>query len=452
MLHNLIQKIYLKLNKHNSGQLKNIIFSLLFKGVGVIIGFYIFRIGLLMLGNESMGVWLTISSISSWITFFDFGIGNGIKNKITEAVAVNDFQTTKIIISTGYTISIIISLALSIIFIITSYMVNWNEVLNAKNLNRSILTYAILISLVSFAIRLSTDLILAVMTAMHKAYYAAMVSFISTLLSLIFLLVLKFLQQKNFLLFVVAMVVVPILPTVIGYFIFFSKNNKNIKPLISKCSTNYLQSFLKLGSAFFIIQLMYLIIFTTDNLIIANLFSPSDVTIYNTAYKYFSIISFVFAIIVTPFWPTITKANANNEMNVIKKVMKTLLQYWGISTLVVLVMIIIANYVYFVWTKDAVKVPMSLTIVMGIYIIVSSWNTIFATYINAVGKIKLQMYSSIIVGVLNIPLCYFFSKTLQFGVTGVILATVICLLAGSVWAPYQYKLLLSHKAKGIWNK
>ncbi len=248
------------------------------------------------------------------------------------------------------------------------------------------------------------------------------------------------------------MVLVPIFPAIVAYLFFFSKKNKNIKPVIGKYSLEYLQSFLKLGLSFFIIQLMYLIIFTTDNLIIANLFSPSDVTIYNTAYKYFSVISFVFAIIVTPFWPTITKANANNENSIIKKVMRTLLQYWAISVFLVVVMIIIANYVYFVWTKDAVKVPMSLTIVMGIYIIVSSWNTIFATYINAVGKIKLQMYSSIIVGVLNIPLCYFFSKTLNFGLTGVILATVVCLLVGSFWAPYQYKLLLTHKAKGIWNK
>lgn len=443
---------YRKLNSHNSGQLKNILFSLFFKGAGVLINFYIFRVGLLLLGNNNMGVWLTISSISSWITFFDFGIGNGIKNKITEAISNNNFNEANTIISTGYFVSLLISILLSTVFLGLGFFVNWSNVLNAHSLDYSILQIAVIVSLISFAIRLSTDLIFVVLTAVHKAYYAAVVSFISNLVSLIFLLILQYYNQNNFLPFIVGIVLIPILPIIVSTVIFFSKDPFLVKPSIQYFSLVHLKQFFALGSSFFIIQLMYLLIFASDNLIIAHLFKPEDVTIYNTAYKYFSIVSFVFAILLTPFWPAITKAHVNNQTAEIKKIIKTLLQYWLIAIVVVIVMVIVSNRVFYVWTKDKVQVPYVLTAIMALYIIVSTWNSIFATYINAVGKVKLQMYSSIVVGILNIPLCYFFAKTLGWGISGVMGATIVCLIFGSFWAPYQYKLLVSKTAKGIWNK
>jgi hypothetical protein len=37
-------------------------------------------------------------------------------------------------------------------------------------------------------------------------------------------------------------------------------------------------------------------------------------------------------------------------------------------------------------------------------------------------------------------------------VSGVILATIICLLPSAIWSPIQYSKLVNQKARGIWNK
>ena len=33
------------------------------------------------------GIWLTVSSIIGWVSFFDIGFGNGLRNKFAEALA-----------------------------------------------------------------------------------------------------------------------------------------------------------------------------------------------------------------------------------------------------------------------------------------------------------------------------------------------------------------------------
>jgi Na+-driven multidrug efflux pump len=89
---------------------------------------------------------------------------------------------------------------------------------------------------------------------------------------------------------------------------------------------------------------------------------------------------------------------------------------------------------------------------MGLYAIISTWNNIFAYFINGVGKIKLQMYYGIIAMIINIPISIFFAKTLNMGSAGVILGTCVSLLFGFTLGPIQYYKIINNTARGVWNK
>jgi Na+-driven multidrug efflux pump len=89
---------------------------------------------------------------------------------------------------------------------------------------------------------------------------------------------------------------------------------------------------------------------------------------------------------------------------------------------------------------------------MAIFAIVSTWNNIFASFLNGASKIKLQMYSSVIAMSINIPLSIFFAKNLELGSAGVILGTCVTLIFGAVLGPLQVYLILENRASGIWNK
>ena len=42
------------------------------------------------LNPTKYGIWITLSSVIGWFSFFDIGLGNGLRNRFAEAIANND--------------------------------------------------------------------------------------------------------------------------------------------------------------------------------------------------------------------------------------------------------------------------------------------------------------------------------------------------------------------------
>jgi O-antigen/teichoic acid export membrane protein len=99
---------------------------------------------------------------------------------------------------------------------------------------------------------------------------------------------------------------------------------------------------------------------------------------------------------------------------------------------------------------DQVKVSFWLSAAIVTYIIANAWCTIFSVFLNGVGKLKLQLYSSIIGALINIPLAIFLGK--QIGIIGVVLSTLILAVGNAFWSPVQYKKIMNNTARGIWNE
>lgn len=77
-----------------------------------------------------------------------------------------------------------------------------------------------------------------------------------------------------------------------------------------------------LGSKFFWIQLTTLLLFQSNNLIIAHTCGNTSVAEYNIAYKYIGLIEMAFMIIMTPFWSAATDAYARKDYQWIKGILK----------------------------------------------------------------------------------------------------------------------------------
>ena len=53
-------------------------------------------------GEESFGIWMTVTGIVGFLTFVDFGVGAGLQNKISKFCAVNKRSAARAYISTSY--------------------------------------------------------------------------------------------------------------------------------------------------------------------------------------------------------------------------------------------------------------------------------------------------------------------------------------------------------------
>ncbi len=75
------------------------------------------RINILYLGASFYGLWVTIASISQWANIGDLGIGNGLRNELTKAIANGDFTRQKSLIKTA--IIMLSRISIFLFFILT---------------------------------------------------------------------------------------------------------------------------------------------------------------------------------------------------------------------------------------------------------------------------------------------------------------------------------------------
>jgi len=207
---------------------------------------------------------------------------------------------------------------------------------------------------------------------------------------------------------------------------------------------------MSLGIKFFFLQIAGIVLYQTSNIIIAQLFGPAQVTPYNIAYKYFSVIPMVMGIILMPFWSAYTEAWVKKDIDWIKTSLKKLKLTWALFSIFTIIMLIFSNLVYKLWVGKEIVVPISVSIVIAAYVIMNAWTNIYSLFLNGAGKIKLQLYVSLIGTVINLPLAIFLGKTI--GIAGVILSTVILSLLSAVIEPMQTHRIINNTAKGIWNK
>ncbi len=404
------------------------------------------------LGKVEYGIWLTLASILSWLINLDFGIGNGLRNKLAEALALNDKKLAQIYISTSYAVfGLGISIALLFFFSVQG-LLDWTTILQAPReyfeLLNTLVFWVIILFLVQFLLKLITSII----NADQRPALKGGLSLTINTLTLIAVFVLSKLATKSFFVFAIISSSVPVIVFFVVSVFLFSGHYKQISPSFRFINFKYSTGLVKLGMQFFIIQISSLIVYTTDNIIITQLYGPESVVTYNIAYKYFYMVPLVFNVVLAPFWSAFTDAYVKQEFDWIKNSIKKLIIIWALISVIAIGMILISDFVYEIWVGPNIKVPFILSFFTGLFVIIANWNNIFVYFINGVGKVRFQLYYSIFVAILNIPLSILLAENAGMGITGVIVSTNICLILASVWAPLQYLKIINNKAKGIWNR
>ena len=75
--------------------------------------------------------------------------------------------------------------------------------------------------------------------------------------------------------------------------------------------------------------------------------------------------------------------------------------------------------------------------------ILQGWNAIFTYFLNGIGKIRLQLYSSIIESVLFFPLAWVLAIYCNMKISGFVLASMMPYVVGAFWTFLQYKKIVN---------
>ena len=95
---------------NNKRIIKNIGVSMIMKPISMLLSLVYTPLALAFLGEAKYGIWAIILNIVSWINYFDIGIGNGLRNRLAEAIALDDKEDAQKYVSTAYIGTSVLSL------------------------------------------------------------------------------------------------------------------------------------------------------------------------------------------------------------------------------------------------------------------------------------------------------------------------------------------------------
>lgn len=452
MIKTYINRIFSQDHERSIRAKKNILASSVIKGLSIVIGLILVPLTINYLNPTKYGIWITLISIIGWFGFFDIGLGHGLRNRFAEALATGKNELARVYVSTTYAIlSLIISGVLVLFYAINQFL-NWNLILNVE-VGISLQTELSLLAVVVFTffcLSFVFKLITTILTADQQPAKASFFDLLGKIIALLLIFILTKTTNGSLLYLGIVMSSAPVLVLLLSSIWFFNGKYSAYSPSFKFVDFSKAKDLLSLGVKFFVIQIAAALLYHTNNIIIAQLFGPAEVTPYNVAFKYFSVLMMGFSIVITPFWSAFTEAWAKKEISWIKKSMHKLFQFWGLLVIIGIIMLVFSSWIYRVWIGDKVTISYTMSALVATWVLLIAWNGIYSQFLNGLGKIKLQLYLGISSALLNVPLAIFLG--LRMGIEGVLIANVILGIICAWIYPVQYKKLINNTAKGIWNK
>ena len=447
---NYINKYLKKGDSRTALAKKNILASFIFKGTSIIVNLLLVTLTIKYIDPSRYGIWLTLSSIIAWFSFFDMGFGHGLRNKFTEAIALNQLEKAKEYVSTTYFIIAIIFFVIWLVFFGLNFFIDWPYFLNAPQAMLEELSLLAIIVFSFFCLQIVLKTINTILIADQKPAVASFLDMLSQLIVLVTIYLLTLYTEGSIIYLGITVGAAPIFISMIFSIYFYNNEYKAYKPSLKHINLSYLKDIFSLGYKFFFIQISVVIIYQSNNIIIAQVGSPNDVTVFNIAFKYLHLALLLFTIIVTPFWSAFTDAYTQKDFSWMRGVFKKLQQVSYFMIGFVIVLCISSQTVYKHWIGNLVDIPNQVTLFCAVYIILLIIITYNHQIINGMGKLRVQMISYIFAIILHIPLAYFLG--IRHGIIGVLGSGIIFYTIIAITALIQSKKLLLNNASGVWNK
>ncbi|WP_187393476.1 lipopolysaccharide biosynthesis protein [Bacillus sp. E214] len=422
------------------------IINYLFRIIGMILGFISIPITLNYLGDERFGIWQTILTIISWATLANFGIGNGLRNKITELVAKNKLEKVQANVSAAYILILKISLVILFVLLLCLLFLNPKDIFLGTSVNNSEIRIAFLIVIFNFCLNFVIGLCNSVAYGLHKSHYTTIQQTVTSLITLIMVYILNSIVVAN----IVYIAIVYSLVTTFGNItlsILMFSINKDIIPKIKYKKSDVEKDMYGLGFKFFFLQLGSLLLISTDNFLISKYIGAQDVTYYSILNKLFVTINTLYSILLIPLWNSSAEAYQRKEFQWILSAIKKLLLSLIPVALILVFCVILFDQITYLWIGRTSVVENNLIILMAIYVFLLCFNGIFINIQNGIGKVKIQMFSVFFAVIVNIPCAIYFIQYLDLSVSGVILANIISQIIILVFCPLDVVRFLQKKQK-----
>ncbi len=428
---------------------KQVLLSFILQAISIGVGLLYVPLLLNYLSQEKYGIWLTLTSIIGWVSFFDIGLGNGMRNKVAECIALGEHEKANKYVSTTYVLLTIIFSGFLLLFWLVNPWINWNQVLNSPSIPEKELAQLAGIVYTFFILRFIVQLTGVIYIADQKPAVNNAVNAIAGIVSLagVYLLM-KTTAGGNLVLLGTIVSATPVILFIVLSLWAFSRRYKYLKPSLRHVDFSLSKDLLSLGGRFFFLQLSAVILYSTTSFFITQFYGPEEVVVYNLSFKYFQMPIMVYTIVLSPLWSSVTNAWVSDDFDWLRATMRRLNYVSAAFIALIIIMIFCADFVFEIWVGKKVSVPLELNILMAVYSAMNIFVAPYSYFINGTGKLALTMLFSAAGVLLYFIFVYLFGHSFSDS-TGILLAIIVPYVLSATLQPIQTYQLLQKRAKGI---
>ena len=189
------------------------------------------------------------------------------------------------------------------------------------------------------------------------------------------------------------------------------------------------------------IQVGGLLLFSSDNYILAYFFGPKEIVPYEVVSKYFQFPLMILLAGMAPLWSKFTKHYLERDAIWIKNAFRKFNYFFMAVLIGIIVFTVLARPVMGIWISEDFNPPLLLLIFVAVMTALRIFTAFYGYFFNGIGNLRsylLLLSGSVLI---KLPLSYLFIK-LDFGISSVVIASSCCLLIWSFVQPMEaYKIV-----------
>lgn len=430
---------------------KNILGSLFLKCISILVSLQVVPLTINYINPTKYGIWLTLSSIIAWLSYFDLGFAHGFRNRFTEAIANNNIVLARQYVSTTYAVLSLLFFVVLVLALVVNCFLDWSSILNIDSVYSEELSVVFSLLVCFLCLNIVASVFTTMLTADQRP---ALVSCIQTggqLLAFLCIYILTKTTSGDLTMLAFVFSGIPCLMLlVVSCVMFRTKRYRKVAPSFKHIRFSLTKSIVGLGGQLFLIMVSMLFIFQFINIILSRVHGPEAVTQYNIAYKYFNVLNMVFVIILTPFWSAFTDAYAKEDFGWMRSALHKLESIWLLCIPTLLIMLFFSDFLYSWWIGDSVTVPLSLSISMALYVLFQTGGGVYMYLINGTSMVRIQLLIYLVFAFVSIPLMTYCSRL--YGVGGILYIPICVFIIQIIISKIQLNKIINGTATGIWAK
>jgi len=376
------------------------------------------------LGPERFGMWMIISSFAALMAFADFGIGNGVLNLVANASGADDNQEMRAVTASGFVSLAFVGSVLAAGMLVSYAFVDWAEVFKVSSpLARAEAGPSILVFMLCMAVGLPASLASKVQFGLQSGYATNLWVGIGGIAALITVfLAIRF--NASVPIMTLALFGSQQLAAVCNYIFFFYRERRDLAPRPSLASKKHVRAVLSLGTSFFFLQLIGVIAFRVDTVLVAQFFGTAQAGVYAVYERLYSPIVMLVSVAATPLWPAYGEALKRQDFAWIRRILRVSMLVTLVGTgAIALALALASDTVVTLWLGHPLAAPTALIVGFAVWRTLDACGSTSSMFLNGVGAVRIQAVLATLMCVAGFTLKLLYARDL--GIAWIIWFTIL---------------------------